>query len=107
MGITPDLATGVWVGAEDRGVRFRSTDEGQGARVALPIYGYFMNNVYKDPKLKISKEDFEKPEGFDKSKVNCNDKYYDDGSEDEDGEEEETESDPNAEPAEVPEELNI
>jgi penicillin-binding protein 1A len=107
VGITPDLATGVWVGAEDRGVRFRSTDEGQGARVALPIYGYFMNSVYKDPKLKVSKEDFEKPEGFDKSKVNCNDKYYDDGSEEEEEEGDGTETDPNAEPAEVPEELNI
>ena len=107
VGITPDLATGVWVGAEDRGVRFRSTDEGQGARVALPIYGYFMNSIYKDPKLKVSKEDFEKPEGFDKSKVNCNDKYYDDGSEEEEEEGDGTETDPNAEPAEVPEELNI
>jgi penicillin-binding protein 1A len=106
IGITPDLATGVWIGAEDRGVRFRSTDEGQGARVALPIYGYYMNSIYKDPKLKISKKDFEKPDGFENSKVNCNDQYYDDGSEDEE-EGDGTESDPNAEPAEVPEELNI
>jgi penicillin-binding protein 1A len=103
IGITPDLATGVWVGAEDRGVRFRSTSEGQGARVALPIYGYFMNSVYKDPKLKVSKEDFEKPEGFENSKVNCNDRYYDDGSEEEG---DESETDPNAEPEALPEDLN-
>jgi penicillin-binding protein 1A len=75
IGLTPDLATGVWVGAEDRGVRFRSTNQGQGARTALPIYGYFMNKVYKDPKLKVSKDDFEKPDDFDESKVDCNENY--------------------------------
>lgn len=65
IGLTPDLATGVWVGAEDRGVRFRTTAMGQGARTALPIYGYYMNSVYKDPKIAISTTDFEKPDGFD------------------------------------------
>lgn len=75
IGLTPDLATGVWVGAEDRGVRFRSTNQGQGARTALPIYGYFMNKVYKDPKIKISKSDFEKPDEFDDSKVDCHENY--------------------------------
>lgn len=70
IGLTPDLATGVWVGAEDRGVRFRSTDEGQGARVAMPIYGYFMNKVYKDPKIALSTTDFVKPDGYDDSVFN-------------------------------------
>jgi len=59
MGLTPDLVTGVWVGAEDRAVRFKSMTWGQGARMALPIYGYYMQQVYKDPKLHISTEDFE------------------------------------------------
>ena len=62
MGITPDLVTGVWVGAEDRSVRFDRTALGQGANVALPMFGYYMNKVYADSTLKISKEDFEKPE---------------------------------------------
>jgi hypothetical protein len=66
-----------------------------------------MNSVYKDPKLKISKKDFEKPEGFEKSKVKCNDQYYDDGSEEEDEDGDGSETDPNTEPAEIPEELNI
>lgn len=70
VGLTPDLATGVWVGAEDRGVRFRSTDQGQGARTALPIYGYYMNKVYKDPKLAISTTDFEAPANYDNSVFN-------------------------------------
>ncbi len=67
VGLTPDLATGVWVGAEDRSVRFKSTAEGQGGRTALPIYGYFMNKVYKDPKIGISTTDFVKPENYDDS----------------------------------------
>ncbi|MCB0395262.1 MAG: transglycosylase domain-containing protein [Flavobacteriales bacterium] len=61
LGITPDLVTGVWVGAEDRSVRFTSLYLGQGANTALPIWGYYMNKVYADPKLDISKEDFERP----------------------------------------------
>jgi len=70
IGLTPDLATGVWVGAENRGVRFRSTQLGQGANTGLPIYGYYMNAVYKDPKIAISTTDFEVPRGFDDSVFN-------------------------------------
>lgn len=62
MGLTPDLVTGVWVGAEDRSVRFATTAMGQGANTALPIWGYYMQKVHNDPKLKISDGDFEKPE---------------------------------------------
>lgn len=62
MGLTPDLVTGVWVGAEERSIRFATTDMGQGANTALPIWGYFMQKVHADPKLKISSGDFEKPE---------------------------------------------
>lgn len=63
IGITPDLVTGVWTGAEDRSVRFSRTDLGQGANTALPIYGYFMNKVYADTSIAISKGDFAPPEG--------------------------------------------
>jgi penicillin-binding protein 1A len=64
IGSTPDLVTGVWVGAEDRSVRFGTlqTHIGQGANTSLPIWGYFMNRVYEDPELNISTADFEKPE---------------------------------------------
>jgi penicillin-binding protein 1A len=77
VGLTPDLATGVWVGAEDRGVRFRSTDQGQGARTALPIYGYYMNKVYKDPKLAISTTDFPAPSNYDNSVFNLTGSEFD------------------------------
>ncbi|MFH0893343.1 MAG: transglycosylase domain-containing protein [Bacteroidota bacterium] len=70
IGITPQLAAGAWVGAEDRSVHFRSTDYGQGAAMALPIWAIFMKKVYADKKLNISKGDFG---GMDKIKdrLNC------------------------------------
>ena len=61
MGITPDLTTGVWVGAEDRSVHFRSTKLGQGSHTALPIWALYMKKVYADKNLGISKGDFIKP----------------------------------------------
>jgi penicillin-binding protein 1A len=64
MGLTPDLVTGVWVGAEDRSVHFRSTNLGQGANMALPIWALYMQRVYNDPSIKISTGDFEKPLNF-------------------------------------------
>jgi penicillin-binding protein 1A len=71
IGLTPELATGVWVGAEDRSVRFRSMNWGQGARMALPIYGYYMQKIYKDPKIGISTTAFDKPEDIDESEFSC------------------------------------
>ena len=61
MGITPDLTTGVWVGAEDRSVHFRSTQLGQGSHTALPIWAMYMRKVYNDKSLGISQGDFVKP----------------------------------------------
>lgn len=71
MAITPDLVTGVWTGADDRSVRFSTTDKGQGANMALPIYGYYMNKVYADTTVQISKGDFERPEGDLGVEINC------------------------------------
>lgn len=65
MGITPDLVTGVWVGAEDRAVHFRYTSKGQGANTALPIWGYFMKKAWADSTLNLSVEPFERPVGYD------------------------------------------
>ena len=61
MGVVPNLVTGVWTGAEDRAVHFRSITLGQGANMALPIWAEYMTRVYKDKDLGISKEDFEEP----------------------------------------------
>lgn len=80
MGLTPELVTGVWVGAEDRAVRFTSMEWGQGARMALPIYGYYMKKIYADKKIKLSTKDFEIPEGYDMSIMNCSGQSGSDGS---------------------------
>jgi len=62
MGMTPDLVCGMWVGGENRSIHFRSAAYGQGNKLAMPIYGIFMNKVYADKKLSVSKEPFPKPE---------------------------------------------
>jgi len=53
MGMVPQLVCGVWVGADDPVIHFRSTALGQGANMALPIYGFFMKRVYADKTLGI------------------------------------------------------
>lgn len=61
MGITPQLVTGVWTGCEDRAIHFFSTNQGEGANSALPIFALYMKKVYADGKLRYSKGDFELP----------------------------------------------
>ncbi len=57
IGYTPTITAGVWVGAEDRYVHFNSTALGQGANMALPIWGLWMKKVLADGKLGISSND--------------------------------------------------
>ena len=61
MGITPDLTTGIWTGAEDRSVHFKTITLGQGSNMALPIWALYMKKVYADPTLHVSQGDFTKP----------------------------------------------
>src|SRR5690606_35783306 len=61
MGMVPNLVTGVWVGGEDRSVHFANIRYGQGASMALPIWGMSMKKCYADEDLQISQEDFEAP----------------------------------------------
>ncbi|OAB80181.1 penicillin-binding protein 1A [Cochleicola gelatinilyticus] len=61
MGMVPNLVTGVWVGGEDRSVHFSSTRYGQGATMALPIWGIYMKKCYADESLEISTGNFKKP----------------------------------------------
>lgn len=62
IGMVPNLATGVWVGAEDRAVHFPSIRYGQGAAMALPIWGIYMKKVYADKDLNVAKGPFPRPE---------------------------------------------
>lgn len=66
MGFTPSLVSGVWVGGDDRDIHFDGMTYGQGASLALPIWGKYMKKVFDDPSLGYSqKEVFKMPEGFD------------------------------------------
>ncbi|WP_024769677.1 penicillin-binding protein 1A [Aquimarina macrocephali] len=71
MGIVPNLCTGVWVGGDDRATHFRTTTFGQGATMALPVWGLFMKKCYADETLKISTKAFPKPENL-TIEVDCN-----------------------------------
>jgi penicillin-binding protein 1A len=75
MGITPDLVCGMWVGGEDRSIHFRSGTYGQGARLALPLYGLFMQKVYKDKTLDVNKGPFPAPAAPLSIEIDCS-KYY-------------------------------
>jgi membrane carboxypeptidase/penicillin-binding protein len=71
IGITPQLVTGVWTGAEDRAIHFTSEDDGEGANSALPVFAIYMKKVYADSKLKYTKGDFEAPQGGISIALNC------------------------------------
>lgn len=62
MGMVPNLTTGVWVGGDDRSIHFAGMQYGQGATMALPIWGAYMKKLYADKELTISAEEFEAPE---------------------------------------------
>jgi len=62
IGYTPKITAGVWVGAEDRYVHFANNNLGQGANMALPIWGLWMQKVLKDGTLGISADDVFAPE---------------------------------------------
>ena len=60
VGVTKDLIGGVWVGADDRCVHFKTSGMGEGMRTALPVFGLFMEKVYKDDSSSIKRSLFPK-----------------------------------------------
>ena len=52
---------GAWVGGEYRCIHFRTGQLGQGSRTALPIFGYFMQDVLSDPNFAKYQQKFKKP----------------------------------------------
>jgi penicillin-binding protein 1A len=71
MGVTPHLTSGAWVGGDDRSIHFRLMDDGQGARMAMPIWAIFMNKVYGDPNTGIKQEKFPRPAKPLSVEINC------------------------------------
>jgi penicillin-binding protein 1A len=71
IGSTPQLTAGVWTGADLRSIHFTDISSGQGANMALPIWGYFMRKVLSDPSLGITEDVlFERPANFNIN-LNC------------------------------------
>ncbi len=70
MGMVPNLVTGVWVGGEDRATHFKTINYGQGASMALPIWGLYMKKNYANQELGVSQGSFPIPENLSIS-VDC------------------------------------
>jgi penicillin-binding protein 1A len=71
MGMTKDLMTGVWVGGEDRSIHFQGSQQGEGGRTALPIFGSFMEKIYLDKALGYDYGHFPKPSVKISKKYTC------------------------------------
>ncbi len=71
IGHTPSIVCGVWVGCESNKMSFNSTNLGQGANSALPIWGYFMQRVYDDKSIKIKRGDFTPPTPGGMTRIDC------------------------------------
>ena len=65
IGVSPKLVVGAWVGGEYRCIHFRTGALGQGSRTALPICGYFLQALFKDPAFKQYHAKFDKPKDAD------------------------------------------
>ncbi len=65
MGVTSNLVGGVWSGWEDQSIHFETMGEGQGASMALPIFGIFLKKLYSDPQFaSMASDEFERPADF-------------------------------------------
>lgn len=49
IGYTPKIVVGIRVGADNNGVHFNSLSLGQGANMAMPIFGLFMRECLQSP----------------------------------------------------------
>ena len=52
VGFTPNLIAGVWIGAALPTVHFRSMYTGQASVTAVPVWGRFMGQIYKNEQYK-------------------------------------------------------
>lgn len=64
VGVTPDLVAGAWVGGDEPSIHFDHMTEGQGSAVALPIFAMFLQKVYADKRINLTRQPFERPEGY-------------------------------------------
>ncbi|MBK6932667.1 MAG: hypothetical protein IPH12_18125 [Saprospirales bacterium] len=77
MGVAPRLVVGTWVGGEDRWIRFNRIDDGQGARMARPIFADFIQRLEQDKTAGYDfNARFERPPGDLEIEIDCS-KYLD------------------------------
>ena len=57
VGMIHGLCTGIWVGGENRCIRFRNLRDGAGATVARPIWENFTLRLYNDPEVPYKKSE--------------------------------------------------
>jgi penicillin-binding protein 1A len=72
IGVTHDLVSGVWVGGDERSIRFPSWVFGQGGHSARPIWEGFMRKVYADPSTGVKKGRFQRPSSGLDVALDCN-----------------------------------
>jgi len=76
VGVTPKLVAGAWVGGEYRSIHFRTGALGQGSRTALPIFGWFVQNLFQDKRFDKYWKKFPEPkEDINPRDYNCV-RYY-------------------------------
>ena len=61
IGITPNLVTGVWVGGDERSIRFPNWSFGAGSKSARPIWDRYMLKVYSAQDVGYPKGYFKRP----------------------------------------------
>ncbi len=61
IGVTHNLVTGVWVGGDERSIRFPNWTFGSGTRSARPIWDKYMVKVYRSPETGYPKGFFRRP----------------------------------------------
>lgn len=71
IGLTKDLVGGVWVGGDERSIHFKTSALGQGARMAMPIWDQYMQQIYADSLLGYEKGRFPTPIRPLSVEINC------------------------------------
>ncbi|MEM7101597.1 MAG: transglycosylase domain-containing protein [Bacteroidota bacterium] len=72
VGFTPNIVVGTWVGCDDRFIRFRTIDYGQGSYMAKPIFSKFMKRVEADEELAWdTKKRFKRPSAELEIEMDC------------------------------------
>ena len=72
VGITPNLVSVTWAGADDPRLKFPSTSIGQGANSALPAFALLMQKMNNDPQFsEITEARFEAPSASVQMMLDC------------------------------------